>query len=48
MRGVGKRMEADPKCKKMTRVENGEVGMHKTAIQARSRQGTNKRKVHIH
>ena len=48
MRGEGKRMKADPKCYRKTRVENGEAGMHRTAIQARSRQGTNKRKVHIH
>jgi len=39
MCGVGKRMEADPKCLGKTRAKNGEAGMHRTAIQARSRQG---------
>ena len=41
MRGVGKRMEADPKSLRKTRVENGEAGMHWTVIQAKSRHDIN-------
>jgi hypothetical protein len=42
------KMEADRKCLKTTRKENGEAGMHRTTIQARSRQGIKKRKARIH